>query len=118
MMLYQVLIWSIIVVNVCSGWSWKCSFCWWASDAIIKYNRMGKSEQFALSVVSDACEVLRIYPRPVCQGMVTNVGARLFSILRLDPCRRARACVVRTPNRRCVVTTQEKCDPTFEDLSL
>lgn len=82
-MLYQLLIWSITVVNVCSGWSWKCSFCWWASDAIINYNRMGESEQFALGVVSDACEVLRIYPRPVCQGMVTNVGSRLFSILRL-----------------------------------
>ena len=82
------------------------------------YSWYGQSEEVALRLVAEACTYLYIYPEPVCRGMVTSVGSRLFSILRLSNVEPSRASNKGPP----VITNLRFCDykpscgPSFEAL--
>ena len=68
------------------------------------YSWYGQSEEVALRLVAEACTYLYIYPEPVCRGMVTSVGSRLFSILRLSNVEPSRASNKSLPTFVSVIT--------------
>ena len=127
--LLNVIILILYNVGKVRSWDWKCSFCSYSADLLIRngelswqlnflwrqvnhksdrseilwqfvsqrkwniklfwkfvnrYSKWNENQEYALELVIDACYYLDIYPRPVCQGMVNNVGARLFKIIKLS----------------------------------
>ena len=83
MLVMMKLLFLLSLFQVAVGWDYKCTFCKWGAGAIISYNQRGYNRQKVLNMVSEACYTMGLYPREVCQGMVNNVGARLFDILDL-----------------------------------
>ena len=77
--------WVFLIIPTCTSlvaaWDYHCSFCHWGAGALLGYNERGHSQGEAIKLVVDGCYMLGIYPREVCNGMVTNVGERLFTIL-------------------------------------
>ena len=63
------------------AFDFNCRFCHWGAGALIGYNQRGHSQAEAMHVVAEGCYMLGIYPKEVCEGMVNNVGRRLFTIL-------------------------------------
>ena len=72
---------TTVIPSLVVSWDWHCSFCHWGSGALISYNHRGHSQAEAISMVAEGCYMLDIYPKEVCNGMVANVGERLFTIL-------------------------------------
>ena len=73
----------VILLNPCMmlAWDYHCSFCHWGAKALIGYNERGHNQAEAMHMVAEGCYMLGIYPREVCEGMVNNVGRKLFIIL-------------------------------------
>ena len=70
--------------KVSFGYQWIIVSCLNYLHPFVRYNKWDESEAAALSLVSEACYYLDIYPKAVCDGMVHKVGSRLFHILSIS----------------------------------